>query len=418
MSDKEGENQMSITFYLKQMVIKRRILFLLVIQSIIYSFFLMNFFALIFFKVNFINHYKKFYPVDNGGVIHTQSMGDALSIEALFNYIVNNKNLSGYFIYTIDIIPQEYYGIDCSKYYQKYKAYSELDLKNIQYVKVDEVYYERYIKPYMIGKGFSTADFKGNNGITPLILGSNFKGYYKIGDIIKSQDNKTDLIVTGFLNEDVLILNGQSETVDGSVSLEGSFLVPLNRTELSDPYRLLNALQHLVFEVKKDKNNVVLSQNFNEKASELGLSCIISNFKDDLYEFLTEVDGQIKFDLLRMCILSILSMGVLTLSFLFLINSYKKDIGIFYATGASTKNIISLILFDLVSVVLCAYLISIPLYILISKHIIVYFMNDFNFRNILIAGMTFLIIGLFSVIIPIGKIVKMKPRELIGGFTE
>lgn len=424
MSDKGGVNRLNLTFYLKQILIKRKILILLIIQSIIYSFFLINFFTLVFFKGNFINHYKRYYPIDTGGYIQVSTMGNAASVETqkkprdeLFNYIMNNKELSGCFIYTTDMVPQEYFGIDYSKYYQKFKAASDMSMRSIYYVKIDEVYYNRFIKPYTIGQGFSPSDFKENKDTIPLILGSNFKGHYKIGDIIKSQDNKTNLKVMGFLNENVLILNGPNP-VDGSESLEGSFLVPLNRVELSDPYQLLKVFEHLGFEVKNSTNFDVASKNFSEKASELGLSCNIANFKDEFYKFLSEVDGQIKFDLLRIGILTILSMGVLTLSFLYLINTSKRDIGIFYATGASAKDIVCSILFELACIVLCAYLISIPLYILVSKRIIVYFMNDFNIRNILSAGVAFLVIGLLSVIIPIDKIAKMKPRELIGGFRE
>ena len=49
------------------------------------------------------------------------------------------------------------------------------------------------------------------------------------------------------------------------------------------------------------------------------------------------IGSELKFEIFRTAVLSILSLGALTLSLLYSINTRKKDIGIFYALGAKKE---------------------------------------------------------------------------------
>lgn len=251
-------------------------------------------------------------------------------------------------------------------------------------------------------------------------MGKNFSKDYKIGQILTSKDKKTKLKVVGFLKENVLILSN-ADSVYNSIPLEGSFILPLDRNELfaADASIAFDVFGH--FSIQFDDNKIsykAASEQITNELSSLGSPFGITNFYDVYNNFMNMIGGQLKFEVFRTTILTIMSFGALSLSLLYSINTSKRDIGILYALGAKRKNIIFILCFEAVFINIIGYLICVPLYMHFGKEVFFIFLTDYNFKNMGVAFIASLIICIIFLIIPCYKILKLNPRNLIGGFRE
>ncbi|BFN06043.1 FtsX-like permease family protein [Clostridium tetani] len=409
---------MNINFLMKDLLHRKKIVFLLIIQTIIYVYFLINFFSINMFQKDYTKNYHNSFPINNGVFISDmESLEKVNNKQALdfLNYIDNNLDVKQYKLYLKDHLTAKDFNIDNLKYIQNYLIEGEIGKGLVPYYKLDYNYYFQ-IKEYIDGSGFTKEDFHKEVEFTPLILGKNFKKDYKIGDTILSNNNKIKFKVVGFLNKNLLIFEG--DPIGGTNSLDGSFITPLNRKEFLDDYNLGMALKNIIIEFKDNinyKNAVTKVQNMSNK---IGLNIILSDFLIPLNKFLEDIESQVKFESLKVNIFTVLSLGVFILSIINFINLRRNEIGILYAIGANIKDIIILICFDIIVVMILGYLISLPLYIHNSKLIVFFFVNNFHIKNFILAFFSLFFIGILSLIIPCYKIIKLKPKDLIGGFRQ
>jgi putative ABC transport system permease protein len=173
-----------------------------------------------------------------------------------------------------------------SKYYSKYKTPDGDIPKSIPSIKIDGIYYN-VIKKYVTGPGFKANDFHKNKDYTPIIMGGNFSKDYKIGQLIISEDKKIKFKVVGFLKENVIVLS-DSDPVYNSQSLEGSFILPLDRNELlGDASIAYNSLAHFSIEFNPNKISYKsASYQIVQEMNSIGLNFSTSNFYDDFNGFL------------------------------------------------------------------------------------------------------------------------------------
>ncbi|MDP4142910.1 MAG: ABC transporter permease [Bacillota bacterium] len=416
---------MKFTFLVKYMYNKKKYVFLLLLQTILYIYFLMNFFSFMLFKQNYIEDYNKYYPVHDGFRLVDSKSGQIGNIEnttkilfKFLDYLDHNSNVENYRFY---VQHSDYNGddlnIDYSKYYSKYQS-GDVP-QGIPAIEIDHIYYD-IIKKYVSGPGLQDSDFHKNTDYTPIIMGKSFSKDYKVGQVLTSKDKKTKLKVVGFLKENVLILSN-ADSVYNSRSLEGSFILPLDRNELlsADASTAFNVLGHFSIQFNDKKIDYkAASDQITSELNALGSTFSTTNFYDVYNNFMNMVGGQLKFEIFRTTILTILSFGALCLSLLYSINTRKRDIGVLYALGARSKNIIFILCFEAVMVNLIGYLICIPLYMHFGKEVFLIFLTDYSVKNMGAAFIASLIICAISLIIPCYKIIKLNPRNLIGGFRE
>jgi putative ABC transport system permease protein len=415
---------MKLTFLLKYMNSKKKFIVLILLQTTIYIYFLMSFFSFTLFKHNYIENYNKYYPVYNGFSLTSKETGLFGNIDKLpgelpkfMSYLDKNKYIENYRLYIDDTsYNQDYFNMDYTKYRSKYNSMDE-DTTSIPSIKIDRTYYN-VIKKYVNGPGFKASDFHKNNNYTPIIMGKNFSKDYKIGQVIISRDEKIKFQVVGFLKENVLVMG--YEPVYNSKSLEGTFILPLDRSkDLLDGGVVANSLQHFSIEFNPNKISYkAASQQTLQEMHSLGMDYSALNFYDSFNGFLIMIGSELKFEIFRTSVLTILSLGALTLSLLYSINTRKKDIGILYALGAKKRDIIFMLFFESILITLLAYLVSVPLYMHFGRQVMLIFLTDYGFENMGYAFIAALLISFISLIIPCYKVIKLNPRDLIGGFRE
>lgn len=409
---------MNIKYFFQNLYMRKKIMLLLLFQAIIYIFFLMNLFSMAMFKSNFTKNYKENFPLENGAYIKTGMDSEKLEkeiekVREFINYVEDNKNIKSYRLSVTDRLSTEEFNINTDKFKQQHNI--DMNYKDfIQVYKLNYGYYSE-IEKHIYGSGFKKEDFDKDNEVTPVILGEIYKKDYKLGDIISNDDKSLKFKVVGFLKRNILFLNG-SNPAQSTKSSEKSFIIPLTKTFLNkENYMLPHSMRNMVFTFNDDLDNSTVIKEITDKGKELGMDLEIDNFYDSLNIFLEDIDVQIRFETMKVLIYTILSFGVFTISFIYLINNRKREVGILYSLGASKKNIIFMFSLDMVFVISIAYLISIPIYMYFGQTIIFFFINDFNIINLGVPFIIMLFISLLCLVIPINNIIKLKPNELIRG---
>ncbi|NFV28737.1 FtsX-like permease family protein [Clostridium botulinum] len=405
---------------MKNLINRKKIIILLIIQTAIFIYFLTNFFTLKTFKNDFIKNYQKDFPMKAGVYVSNLLLEEDFEnkdkqILNFINYIKTNDNIKNYRINVIEFISRGELGIKYSAHSKEYKIQTPTEENNIPYLKFNYNYYYE-LKKYIHGPGFKISDFNHDQDIKPIILGRNFKGIYNIGDLIISADKTLKFKVVGFFNRNISILDG--DPILNAQSLDNGIVTPLNKQEFNDVSKLRKILNGLTIEFKDEANIAQCSKIIKDKAKSLDLNIEFQNFHKPLNEFLKDFDSKLKFEFVRIIMFNILAFGALTLSFIYLVNTKKREIGILYSIGATTSNIIFTMVFDVMFIIISAYLISLPIYMYNGKIIFYFFVNQFSVRNFIWAFLTILITAFIALIIPCCNIIKLKPKELIGGFRE
>lgn len=413
---------MNIRFLIKYTFKNKKNILLLLILTTLYIFFIMNFLSVKFFKYNCKEIFSKSYPADDGFYIWNNDSGNPADLKTIdknffgfLSYLDKSNYIKNYRFYLSDSYPQKYFKIDYSKYREKAKDIYPEGSQSINTLKIDKKYYEA-IKKYVSGYGFTANDFNLKGASLPVILGMNFKHDYKVGQVLTSVDNKVKLKVVGFLNENLFF--NYSDPVSNSIPSEGSFILPLNRENLNylNAYKALDNLT-IQFDTKKI-NYKEATAKILEVGKSFGFNFEIGDFNFFLNDFFKMIDAQININALRTFILTILAFGAFSLSLLYSINEKKKDIGILYSFGAKRRHIILMVSFETVMISLVGYLISIPLFLRFGRTILEIFMDNYTSVNIRYGLLFILLIDFLALLLPCYKIIKLKPRELIGGFRE
>ena len=253
----------------------------------------MTFFSFTLFKNNYIQSYNRYFPIYNGFRLTMNGMGQMANIDKtpaqlfkFMDYLDKNKAIKNYRLYINGTsYNQDYFNMDYSKYYSKYELPTGDIPKSIPSIKMDVTYYS-IIKKYVTGPGFKASDFHKNKDYTPIIMGENFSKDYKIGQVLISRDEKVKFKVVGFLKENVIVLS-DADPVYNSQSLEGSFILPLDRTELlGDASIAYNLLAHFSIEFNPKKISYkVASYQIEKEMNSIGLNFSTSNFYDDFNGF-------------------------------------------------------------------------------------------------------------------------------------
>lgn len=409
---------MDIKYFFKNLYMRKKIILLLIFQAIVYIYFLMNLSSFIMFKSNFIKNYKENFPLENGAYIKdgidSQELKDEIeNVREFVDYIDNNKDIKSYRLSVRDRLSTEEFNINTDRFEQQYNV----DMYYKEYISAYRVNYGYYseIEKNIYGNGFKKEDFDKYSDVTPVILGEIYKKDYKLGDIISNDDKSIKFEVVGFLKKNMLFLDG-SDPANSTYSSEKSFIIPLTKTFLNEEnYMLPHSMREMTFTFNDNSDNSAVINEITKKGKEFGMDLEIDNFYTSLNIFLEDLDVQIRFESIKTLIYTILSCGVFTLSFIYLINNRKREIGILYSLGANSKNIIFMIFLDMIFIISIAYLISIPMYMHFGQTVIPYFLNEFNIINLGIPFIIMIFISLLCMVIPINNIIKLKPSELIRG---
>ena len=135
--------------------------------------------------------------------------------------------------------------------------------------------------------------------------------------------------------------------------------------------------------------------------------------KSDIDIFLERFNHEISFNTLILFIFGILSVLVVSTIINYTIQKFKYNIGILYSIGATTKDILNIFFRRILQISIIALILGGILYVVIRKSIYLFFVNEIKIEYIVYGSLVYMIIIGISFIVPIVKIKKYRPIDLL-----
>jgi putative ABC transport system permease protein len=132
-------------------------------------------------------------------------------------------------------------------------------------IMIDEQYNELLNRQFAADTGFTSQDFRKNSqGLVPILLGSFFKSYYNLGDLINGKYK-----IVGFLPDKYLVHNNTSNVY---LKLDKAFIMPMPVDRYHSNDAIASRLQQTtILTLKPDSNVEELSNIFSSNQVNLTL---------------------------------------------------------------------------------------------------------------------------------------------------
>ncbi len=269
------------------------------------------------------------------------------------------------------------------------------------------------------GRTFNEADFSNIKTCekVPIIIGSNLNNIYKVGDIIKTNPDKSDKYqfqVIGvldpnqeFFKEDILS--------EGLLNLDDSIILPAD----FDYVQEVNSYNKILFTTSSNSEEVLSAiKTMSVKHNNIRLS--ISNIKT-----LVEAQYKTELKLFKGYLIINISMVVfslfgIVLTMIMLCESRKREFGIRLAAGCTKSYLYKFILGEMMAIDALGFVIALSVYKIYDQSIIkstmsMSFFQMYTFKIIgTMVGISIALIMIFSLDV-VRRLYKMEPRELIKG---
>lgn len=279
------------------------------------------------------------------------------------------------------------------------------------------------------GRNFNKEDFNlASDDLIPVIVGAKFKTAVNIGDIISTNevscDNKTiRYTVVGFLEANSSWISGSSDYISNiPTNLDEYFIMPFNK-DMQKSMLVVTAKSTSYFLCVNEKYDVdKVKAKIYKKSKELGLNNECYTVDESLEEYKKEHIDAYKSIIITTSIAIVISIFTITATILASIQKRKREIGIRIVTGASISYIRKLFLGEIICITCVSAIIAVS-YITYEKYEYYtdFLMSSFNISQVLNEKSIFLLVCLIFVIvlissyIPLRKLKKLQPKELIGG---
>ncbi|MDV4150207.1 ABC transporter permease [Clostridium sp. AL.422] len=400
------------------------------------------------FKSDILKKYEKNYPLDRG--IFT-SFSEVVDNERLIIKedldLKLERNIYSFFSSQKDIIDKIYF--NNLKIYpmdvMNIKKESSKDLKLngdneiLKFFCINKDYYIDYIKDYIDGVGFKDIDFKGDGIRTPILLGSDFKNIYKIGEIIQNEKTKETFEVRGFIKKDKFIFSMTGSPAYGMESLNNSIVSTYNEEGLERAMKKNLSMKNekdimdedavLIYDLTKIIPSIILKvspeyeldqamKELDKRLINNGLSVELLSMKSDIDTFIERFNHEISFNTLILSVFGILSIMVVSTIINYTIQKFKYNIGILYSIGATTKDILNIFFSKIIQISVIALVFGGILYVNIRKSVYLFFVNEIRIEYIIYGSILYMSIISVSFIAPIIKMRKYEPMDLLKGGRE
>ena len=395
------------------------------------------------FKNNIVDNYEKSYPLEDGIYTNLARIVDSekLDIKEVVDLKLE-RNLYKFLTTDNDIIDKIYF--NSMKNYEKnileIEKPKEKDLKirikddSLYGFAINKSYYDDYIKSYIVGEGFQDKDFINKDKKVPIIMGNCFRKTYEVGQIIKSEALGKDFEVVGFLRKDRFIFANNGTPAAGMENLDTAIISPYNEEALEIAikmnlsmqkeedrsnedslliYDLTSVIPTMTLKINSNYSLTEAIEKLNKQLLDKGIEVELLTIKSDIDSLLESFNNEINFNMLMLSVLGVLSIMILITIINYKIIKFKYNIGIVYSIGATTNDILKIFFYKLLQSSVFALLIGGITYISVKKTVYKFFVNNINFKDILIGSLIYISIISFSFIISILKTKKVTPVELL-----
>lgn len=287
------------------------------------------------------------------------------------------------------------------------------------------------------GRYFKESEYEQlEEGVLPIILGHDYKDIFKVGDIIEYVmiNDIYKAKVVGILKEDETIpikFDNNNVEANGNVdsnnyNLNGIMLIPygentiMNKLNISNVFWYNFVLLDSSLEDKRkdsilneieDKIENTIDSKFNRKSYDKEITLELDKYKELKANYSLTAIVAIVFSAITMIV-----------SMLNSIKKRKREFGIYISCGATMKDIIGIIFFQMIAMVVIAIISTIIilkiyfLYFEIDSFYLVFDSVQFRTINYKIIGLM-LLFGVFyssiTSIIPLRKLSKLDIHELL-----
>lgn len=301
----------------------------------------------------------------------------------LYQFISQNKDFKSYsYVQESVILDTKEVLNTCSEKFEDGSAiYDQLS--------IDKNFSEIYGLECTEGSYFSDKDYLQKQNKIPVILGSNYHKYYKIGDEIYE-----DHIVIGFLKDKSFYLNPKS--CGEVIYLDNYILSPLIINNTSDLLTLDNAI--LGTTLLTNEENVL--NTIVEKSSELKLYDIsFKSYTEQLNAIISDTFLYVYTIFSLVFLVLFFSVICIISSFMHFIETHKKEFAVHLLCGAKKSDFIFRIAWQILLIVFLGNLITLAVY-------------GFSFA-VLCTFSVSLILTIIILIMPIIKIGSQSVNELL-----
>lgn len=330
-----------------------------------------------------------------------------------YDYLKENEDLGSISVNEGYILTTEFKDYEKFLYTDNYAPnFNGIQTRTINALKIDYGYIKNIGITVESGVNLAKEDFNIKNNIYPILLGQNFKGIFKIGQNIEGFDDigeKIQYVVKGFIDKGYYNLGIPLNEYNIS-SLDNSILVPLKYNKFnkeSDNFDIITQIHKSLVTLKDDTK---IEDLINEAKNNFGDIKVTK--LDDLLEKYKE---GIKFERtivlnIFLIVMVICGIGIITN----IMNSIKlrtKDFGVYMLNGASKKEIIKIVIFEILSIfALSAILSGLSIYTLGQLGFV-----TINMLYILKLLIYILFITVVIIIYPISVLKKISINRLLRG---
>lgn len=395
---------------------------LIIIQIMFWVFYMASFISILNFKTTFIKRFDEYYPRQNGARITFEKMmiNDSSEIEKIGEvYKCLDKNDIPYEIVrdnyqSTDVIEMNVFSQDLGIFYGKYRD-DEFPNKIIEPNSANYTFIKN--KSKFIEGEIEESEWKVLDNKIPIILGSNLRKLYNIGDRISySGDNKTykgkEFEIKGFFKAGVAFSTGTNSTNSSQIA-NGKVFIPLSKEDEISKF----SFDPIVINLSENNLPKDIS-HIREQLNEISTNITIDNFDVDLNRFFDQIETSRLFEQIRLGIISFIIGSSIIISIGYRINISRERIGILYAFGGSKGYILKKVLEEFMVILFIGCLLGQVFYLKEGKSVYSFFLNENIGFNLVVATVLLILIILILVGISLRKINKLSPRELIGGLVE
>lgn len=275
------------------------------------------------------------------------------------------------------------------------------------------------------GQNFSRSDFNLKDGeMVPVLLGNKFKGILNIGDELNSynligSEHEKVFIVIGFLKENSYSLNDSYFMENEKVNLDNVIIIPSYESNNKSTTSVVKKASSYFIYAKDESYIENISLNLKIEADKMGLNVECNTF-NKLYKNYKEDNDEIQNIIgITIIFLFVITVFSITSTMLIAIRKRKRELGIRIVTGASKSNIRKIFLYEIILVTIISNIISI-IYIIHNNYVDSFvhtcnIMQVINIKSLICILVFTLLIVIVSSFIPLRRIGKLQPKELIGG---
>ncbi len=256
------------------------------------------------------------------------------------------------------------------------------------------------------GRMLKEKDFT-NDEISPVVLGSDYYGKFKLDEVIEITDNKnkTTVKVIGFLEDSSYGISG---TLPSEITILDKFLLIPNKPLENYNGDLFGRVYSSVIDVHDGINISEEIKGIMEKAKAFNMDITI-NTVESMVDNKTYIykDAEKVTKVLFLTIFIFASVGFIT-SMLYSINKRIKEFGVHLMMGATLKDIALRIFYEISIIMILSYMGSITIISFTSEGLL-------NKRALIQSAFSAIVFTVLLGIIPIIKVKTLKINELIKG---